>query len=64
MKRRTPFRHLLELFQGRFFENDAVSPDGGFETNIWQVLGFLASPGDLHHLPRDACNRSKWRSRI
>jgi hypothetical protein len=42
---KTPFKRLLELFQARFFENDTVSPDGGFETNIWQVLGFLASPG-------------------
>jgi hypothetical protein len=44
---KTPFRRLLELFQARFFENDTVSPDGGFETNIWQVLGFLATPGFL-----------------
>jgi hypothetical protein len=43
--RKTPFRRLFELFQARFFENDTVSPDGGFETNIWQVLGFLAAPG-------------------
>ena len=43
--RKTPFRQLFELFQARFFENDTVSPDGGFETNIWQVLGFLAAPG-------------------
>ena len=42
---KTPFRRLLELFQARFFENDTVSPDGSFETNIWQVLGFLAAPG-------------------
>ena len=42
---KTPFRRLFELFQARFFENDTVSPDGGFETNIWQVLGFLAAPG-------------------
>jgi len=42
---KTPFRRLLELFQARFFENDTVSPDGGFETNIWQVMGFLAAPG-------------------
>ncbi len=45
MKTRTPFRRLLDLFQARFFEDDAVSPGGGFETNIWQVLGFLATPG-------------------
>ncbi|MES1260992.1 MAG: hypothetical protein ABUS49_04580, partial [Acidobacteriota bacterium] len=41
----TPFRRLVHLFQARFFENDQISPDGGFETNIWQVLGFLATPG-------------------
>jgi hypothetical protein len=45
--RKAPFRRLLELFQARFFENDTVSPDGDFETNIWQVLGFLAAPGFL-----------------
>ena len=42
---KTPFRLLLDLFRARFFENDAVSPEGGFETNIWQVLGFLGTPG-------------------
>ncbi|MDQ1472072.1 MAG: hypothetical protein QOJ99_3552, partial [Bryobacterales bacterium] len=41
----TPFRRLLHLFQARFFEDDSASPDGGFETNIYQVLGFLATPG-------------------
>ena len=43
----TPFRRLLDLFHARFFENDTVSPDGGFETNIYQLLGFLAAPGFL-----------------
>jgi hypothetical protein len=42
---KSPFRLLLELFKARFFENDTVSPGGGFETNIYQVLGFLATPG-------------------
>ena len=41
----TPFRRLFDLFRTRFFENDAASPGGGFETNINQVLGFLATPG-------------------
>jgi hypothetical protein len=41
----TPFRRLLHLFQARFFEDDSASPGGGFETNIYQVLGFLAAPG-------------------
>ncbi len=41
----TPFRRLVNLFQARFFENDDVSPDGGFETNVYQVMGFLAAPG-------------------
>jgi hypothetical protein len=41
----TPFGLLLRLFQDRFFENDSVSPGGGFETNIYQVLGFLAATG-------------------
>ena len=41
----TPFRHLLRLFRARFFENDALTPEGGFETSIYQLLGFLALPG-------------------
>ncbi len=44
---KSPFRLLLDLFKSRFFENDLASPDGGFETNIWQVLGFLGTPGFL-----------------
>ena len=38
-------RLLLRLFQERFFENDAASPGGGFQTNITQVLGFLVAAG-------------------
>jgi hypothetical protein len=33
------------LFQDRFFENDDVSPGGGFQTNINQVMGFLLTSG-------------------
>ena len=43
----TPFRHLVTLFQDRFFHNDTVSPDGGFETNLHQILSFLVTPGML-----------------
>ena len=39
------FRLLLELFQSRFLENDTVSPEGGYETNVYQVLGAIATPG-------------------
>ena len=42
---KTPFRHLLLLFEERFFESDDASPGGGFETNIYQVLGFLLTTG-------------------
>ena len=38
-------RLLLGLFESRFFEDDAASPGGGFQTNINQVLGFLVSAG-------------------
>jgi hypothetical protein len=41
VKHQRPFRLLLKLFQDRFFESDDVSPGGGFQTNINQVLGFL-----------------------
>jgi hypothetical protein len=44
-EKRGPFRLLLDLFLSRFMGNDAVSPEGGFETNIYQVMGFLATPG-------------------
>jgi hypothetical protein len=45
MKARSPFRLLLKMFQERFFEDDTVSPGSGFETNIYQVLGFLLTVG-------------------
>jgi hypothetical protein len=41
----TPFRRLLALFSDRFFEDDTASPDTGFETNIYQVVSLLVSPG-------------------
>jgi hypothetical protein len=45
MKTQSPFRLLLKMFQDRFFENDTVSPGSGFETNIYQVVGFLVTVG-------------------
>ena len=42
---RSPFQLLLKLFRDRFLENDTVSPGGGFQTNIYQVLGILATLG-------------------
>jgi hypothetical protein len=45
MKHQRPFRLLLKLFQDRFFESDDVTPGGGFQTNINQVLGFLLTSG-------------------
>ena len=45
MKTRSPFHILLKMFQDRFFEDDTVSPGSGFETNIYQVLGFLITVG-------------------
>jgi hypothetical protein len=44
-KVRSPFQLLLKLFQDRFLENDAVSPGGGFQTNLHQVLGILVTIG-------------------
>jgi hypothetical protein len=41
MKPKRPFRLLLNLFQGRFFESDDAAPGAGFQTNITQVLAFL-----------------------
>jgi hypothetical protein len=35
----------VKLFRDRFLENDAVSPGGGFQTNIYQVIGILATVG-------------------
>ena len=35
------FQLLLRLFRDRFLENDTVSPGGGFQTNIYQMLGVL-----------------------
>jgi hypothetical protein len=41
----SPFRLLLNLFQGRFFESDDVTPGSGFQTNLTQVLGILLTSG-------------------
>jgi hypothetical protein len=41
----TPFRILLGLFRARFFENDTVSPAGGFDIGVYQVLALLVTPG-------------------
>jgi hypothetical protein len=45
VKQPSPFRLLLKLFQDRFFESEDLSPGGGFQTNITQVLGFLLTSG-------------------
>ena len=45
MKQQRPFGLLRKLFQDRFFESDDVSPGGGFQTNITQVLGLLLTSG-------------------
>lgn len=37
------FRLLWKLFQNRFLENDGVSPVGGFQINIYQVLGIIGA---------------------
>ena len=50
----SPFRELFRLFQDRFLESDSASPDAGFGTNLYQVLGSLATPGlflALYSLP-------------
>jgi hypothetical protein len=44
---RSPFQILLKLFRDRFFENDSVSPGGGFQTNVNQMLGVLITVGLL-----------------
>jgi hypothetical protein len=44
---KSPFQLLVKLFRDRFFENDAVSPGGGFQTNIHQMLGVLIAVGML-----------------
>jgi hypothetical protein len=41
----SPFRLLLRLFRDRFLENDTVSPGGGFQNNIYQVIGMVATAG-------------------
>ena len=45
MNPRSPFHHLLHLFQDRFFESDNTAPGSGFQTNIYQVLGCLLTSG-------------------
>ena len=40
-----PFRLLFRVFKERFFENDEVTPGGGFETSLSQMLGFLVAAG-------------------
>ena len=44
---RSPFQLVLKLFRDRFLENDTVSPGGGFQTNIYQLLGILVTVGSF-----------------
>ncbi len=44
---RSPYHLLLKVFQDRLLENDTVSPGGGFQTNIYQVVGLLTAIGML-----------------
>jgi hypothetical protein len=49
------FQQLLRLFRDRFTESDAPAPGSGYETNIAQVPGLLATPGlfvSLFLIPR------------
>ncbi len=39
-----PFQLLLEIFRGRFLENDT---EGTFDANVYQVVGAIATPGLL-----------------
>ncbi|HYP14201.1 MAG TPA: hypothetical protein VEQ63_09770 [Bryobacteraceae bacterium] len=39
------FRLLVSVFYSRFLENDTVSPGSGFQTNIYQITGFLIASG-------------------
>jgi hypothetical protein len=67
---KSPFQLLLKLFRDRFLENDSVSPGGGFQTNIYQMLGVLITVGllagysallgslDISHGPRAV--QSEW----
>lgn len=41
------YRLLRKLFLNRFFENDGVSPGGGFQINIYQTLGVIGAIGLL-----------------
>jgi hypothetical protein len=41
------YRLLRNLFLNRFFENDGVSPGGGFQVNVYQTLGVIAAIGLL-----------------
>src|SRR5947209_1029766 len=45
MRARERFVLLVGVFYNRFFENDTVSPGGGFQANIYQVMGFLVATG-------------------
>jgi len=42
---KSAFQLLVRLFRNRFLENDSVSPGGGFQTNIYHVLGILITVG-------------------
>jgi hypothetical protein len=65
---RSPFRLLLKLFQDRFLENDSVG--GGFQTNIYQMVGILVtislllvSPTLLALMPRPEVRQAVWELR-
>ena len=40
-----PLTELTRLFRNRFSENDALSEGASYDVNLWQILGFLATPG-------------------
>lgn len=39
------FGLLVHLFRNRLFEDDSAGPGSGFQTNIYQILGFLLAAG-------------------
>lgn len=39
------FGLLVRLFRDRLFEDDSAGPGSGFQTNIYQILGFLLAAG-------------------
>jgi hypothetical protein len=54
MKKHSNFIELFRIFRRSFVESDSLAVNADYNTNLWQILGFLATPGIFSFLLIDA----------